>query len=133
MAAVAAEPDAKAIPWVPAFERGDGPFEAFAGRVLRTGVLVPAARLADAVLREGRCLVDRRRDGPGQLVGFGAGVDGQRVEGELVAVVGPMHRGDDGTAPVTVVAVQPSQIEDELLAIDRRRSGPRPGGTEAGR
>ena len=64
-----------------ALERGDRALEALARRVLRARVLVAAARPADPVLGEGRGLVDRRRDGPGQLVGFGAGVDGQRVEG----------------------------------------------------
>ena len=71
-----------------ALERRDRPLEALARRVLRAGVLVPAARLADAVLGVGRGLVDRRRDGPGQLIGFGAGVDGTRREGELVIAHG---------------------------------------------
>ena len=64
-----------------ALEPRDGPLQAFAGRVLRAGVLVPAPRPRDAVLGEGGGLVDRRRDRAGQLVGLGAGMDGQRVEG----------------------------------------------------
>ena len=69
-------------PVAAALELGDRPLEPFAGGVLRAGVLVAPARLADRVLLVGRCLVDRRRDGAGQLVGLGAGVDGQRIEGQ---------------------------------------------------
>ena len=64
----------------PALERSDRPLQAFARRVLRARVLVPAARLADAVLGVRAGLVDRRADRAGQLVGFGAGMDGQCVE-----------------------------------------------------
>ena len=63
-----------------ALERRDRPLEPFAGRVLGPGVLVAAPRAPDAVLGVGRRLVDRRRNGAGQLVGLGAGVNGEGVE-----------------------------------------------------
>ena len=83
-----------------ALQRRDRPLEAFAGRVLRAGVLVAAARPADAVLGEGRGLVDRRGDRAGQLVGLGAGMDRERVEG-----------GRQPPRPAV-------QVEHELLAVD---------------
>ena len=121
MAAVAAEPDAKAMPCGAALERRDRPFEPLAGRVLRARVLVTAARASDAVLGVGRGLVDRRRDGPGQLVGLGAGMDGQRVEAGLAArrrasssASAPRHHG---TRAVT--SRRPAiELEHELLAVD---------------
>ncbi len=77
----------------PALERRHRPFQALAGRVLRAGVLIAAAGPADRVLAEGRGLVDGRRDGPGQLVRLGAGMDRQRVERGLGRAVIGGHAG----------------------------------------
>src|SRR6185369_7714394 len=71
-----------------AFEGRDRALEALARRVLRAGVFVSTTRLPDAVLGIGRGLVDGRRNRPGQLVGFGAGANGTRREGELVVAHG---------------------------------------------
>ena len=68
-------------PVAPALELGDGPLEPLPGRVLRPRILVPAARPPDAVLGERGGLVDRRRDGPRQLVRLRPGVDRQGLEG----------------------------------------------------
>ena len=81
-------------PVAPALEVGHRALEPLAGRVLAPGVLVAAARPAHAVLREGRGLVDRRRDGAGRLVGFGARVDRARGEGvarRRVGRIGVVH------------------------------------------
>ena len=75
-----------------ALERRDRPLEPVAGRVLDAGVVVAAARPADPVLAIGRGLVDRRRDRAGQLVGLGAGVDGEGLEGEIVGRHGRIDR-----------------------------------------
>ncbi len=81
----------------PTLERRDRPFESFAGRVLRAGVLVASARSSHPLLGEGRRLEDRRRDGTGQFVGLGPGMDGQRVEARLAPVVG--HATGTGGQP----------------------------------
>ena len=101
-------------------ERGHGPLQPFARRVLRAGVFVATSRPPDAVLGIGRGLVDRRRDGPGQLVGFGAGMDGQRVEGlsSRSGVVGLIvHRGIMASAG-SGCDVPAVELEHELLAVD---------------
>ena len=101
----------------PALERRDRPLEALPRRVLRAGVLVPAARPADAVLGIGRGLVDRRRDGPGQLVGFGAGMDGHASRrpgsSSLMAAGSPAAWLEGRRAGRPAV-----ELEDELLAVD---------------
>ena len=73
-----------------ALEVGDGSLEPLARGVLAPRVLVAAARPADAVLGERRGLVDRRRYGPGGLIGLGPGVD--RAGGERVGRVGRTRR-----------------------------------------
>jgi hypothetical protein len=69
-------------------ERGHRALQPLPGRVLRARVFVSARRTADALLPVGRGLVDRRRDRPGQLVGLGAGMDGEGVERIIVVHVG---------------------------------------------
>jgi hypothetical protein len=73
-------------------ERGNGPLEAIAGRVLRAGVVVVVDRAADTGLAVRRRLVDRRRHGAGQLVRLLPGMDGQRLDRQLGAQLLGSHR-----------------------------------------
>ena len=71
----------------PALELGHGALEARTRRVLGPCVFPAPARLSDAVLRIGAGLVDRRRDGAGQLVGLLAGMHRQRLEVQAAVIV----------------------------------------------
>jgi hypothetical protein len=76
-----------------ALERRDRSLEPRSRGVARARVLPPAARPADGLLGVGRRLVDRRRDGAGQLVGRHAGVDGERVRSPVrIGLVGSVGR-----------------------------------------
>ena len=79
-------------------EHRHGPLEAVAGRIDASRVVVAATRTIDAVLGVGRGLVDRGRDGAGDLVGLGAGVDGEGLEG-VSRRVGGTHRLNHVTHP----------------------------------
>ena len=103
-----------------ALERRDGPLEAVARRVLRSGVVVVVDRPADAGLAVRRGLVDRRRHGAGQLVGLLAGVDGQRLDRQARVELFWSHRRHDrrprrAVAPPWNSATIDAQVSEGLI------------------
>ena len=80
-------------------EDRNGPLQAITRRILGAGVLVPATRLPDAILGEGRGLVDGRRHRSGQLVRLGARMNGQGVKGWWGICL--VHTPDHGITRIT--------------------------------